>query len=77
MVTPYTRCKDDDLSTEMVINILKDSEEAGKSVCHLPPVNPKGGDVFLFLTRDKDSKGNYEGSMSSIISSHFNYLVLL
>ena len=50
--------KDDDLSTEMVINILKDSEKADKSVCHLPPVNPKGGDVFLFLPRDKDSKGN-------------------
>ena len=58
MVTPYTRCKDDDLSTETVINILKDSEKADKSVCHLPPVNPKGGDVFLFLPRDKNSKGN-------------------
>uniref|UniRef100_A0A1X7SSI2 Uncharacterized protein n=1 Tax=Amphimedon queenslandica TaxID=400682 RepID=A0A1X7SSI2_AMPQE len=47
--------KDRDLSSDKVIKILKDPEK-DKPVCHFPPVNPKGGDVYLFSPKDKDAK---------------------
>ena len=59
MVTPYLCCRnsDSDLSTTTVISILKESEKNKSLSCHLPPLNPKGGEVYLFLPQDINAKG--------------------
>lgn len=46
-----------DLSSEVVINLLKKAVD-DVALCSLPPVNPKGGEVYVFSPRGKeDSKG--------------------
>ena len=47
-----------DLSSEVVLNLLKKAEN-DVALCSLPPVNPKGGEVYVFSPRGKeDTKGN-------------------
>lgn len=72
MVTPspyYTFPDSDlfkDLSPETAISILKDSEKVDKTVCHLPPVNPNGGEVYLFVPRDIAGKGKPDVAISEV-----------
>ena len=47
-----------DLSSEIVLNLLKKSDD-NVVLCSLPPVNPKGGEVYLFSPSGKENtKGN-------------------
>ena len=45
---------------------LKDSEKVDKTVCHLPPVNPNGGEVYLFVPRDIAGKGKPDVAISEV-----------
>ena len=47
-----------DLSTGTVLSLLKKPEKY-EAMCYLPPINPKGSEVFLFSPKDnnKDAKG--------------------
>ena len=56
MVTPYL-FSESDISTTTVISILKESKKDKSLGCHLPPVNPKGGEVYLFSPEDINAKG--------------------
>ena len=43
-------CYEGDLPNETVLSLLMNRND--DSVCHLPPINPKGGEVYLFSPKE-------------------------
>ena len=46
-----------DLSIGKVLQLLQNPEES--SICHLPPVKPKAGEIYLYEATNKESVGEY------------------